>query len=78
MLHPGQKSTGHSATPGAGEEAHAIVQSAPPPTKVKKESEKKNNKQKEQLMKICVLLTTESITVKGFMAFMIMQIISIQ
>jgi len=36
MPHPGQKSTGHSATPGVGEEALAIARFAPPPTKRKK------------------------------------------
>lgn len=36
MPHHGQNSTGHSATPGAGEEALAIVRFAPPPTKKNK------------------------------------------
>lgn len=37
MPHHGQNSTGRSATPGAGEEALAIVRFAPPPTKKNKE-----------------------------------------
>ncbi len=39
MPHHGQNSTGHSATPGAGEEALAIVRFAPPPTKKIKKRE---------------------------------------
>lgn len=46
MPHPGQKSTGHFATPGAEEEALAIVRFAPPPTK-RKQKEKFNRERIE-------------------------------
>lgn len=55
MPHPGQKSTGHFATPGAEEEALAIVQFAPPPTK-RKQKDKFNRERVEWLnilLKLC-------------------------